>query len=122
MKRRSNMRLTRRDYLRMGLGSSAALACGNVIPGFLADSALAFAEKIRAGPGHILVVVELDGGNDGLNTIVPYGDDIYYRNRPRLQVPAKSVLKIDDHIGLHPRLRSFVELLDREQLGIIQSV
>jgi uncharacterized protein (DUF1501 family) len=87
------MRFTRRDWLRLGLGSPAVLACGNAVPGFLAHSAAAVATGDGASRGRILVIVELEGGNDGLNTVVPYREDVYYRNRPRLNVPAKSVLR-----------------------------
>ena len=62
------------------------------------------------------------GGNDGLNTVVPYRDDVYYRSRPRLAVPAKSVLKVDDHVGFNPRLRRFAGFLDDGQLAVVQGV
>jgi uncharacterized protein (DUF1501 family) len=115
------MGLTRRDWLRLGLGSPAVLACGNAVPGFLAHSAAAVADG-DAARGRILVVVELAGGNDGLNTVVPYRDDVYYRSRPRLNVPAKSVIKVDDHVGLNPRLRRFGGLLEDGRLAPIQGV
>jgi uncharacterized protein (DUF1501 family) len=116
------MHLSRRDCLRLGLKSSTVLACGSAVPGFLAHGAAALAGQSHAAPERILVVVALDGGNDGLNTVVPHGDDIYYRNRPRLNIPAKSVLRLDDRIGFHPRLRPFAELLEQGQLAVIQSV
>ena len=52
----------------------------------------------------ILVAVELSGGNDGLNTVVPYGDDAYYRQRPSLGIPATELHRLDDHFGLNPGL------------------
>jgi uncharacterized protein (DUF1501 family) len=116
------MRLTRRDWLRLGLGSPAVLACGSAVPGFLAHSAAAVTSGAGAARGHILVVVELDGGNDGLNTVIPYRDEIYYRNRPKLGVPAKSVLKIDDHVGLNPVMRPFAQLLNDGLLAVVQGV
>jgi uncharacterized protein (DUF1501 family) len=116
------MSLTRRNWLRLGLGSPAVLACGNVVPGFLAHSAAAVAAGDGAPRRHILVVVELEGGNDGLNTIVPYRDDVYYRSRPRLNIAAKSVLKLDDHVGLNPRLRRFADLLNAGRLAVVQGV
>ena len=51
-------------------------------------------------PNRILIVLELTGGNDGLNTVVPYADPAYYRARPTLGIPAARVLKLDDHFGL----------------------
>jgi uncharacterized protein (DUF1501 family) len=116
------MQLTRRDCLRVGLGSSAVLACGNVIPAFLACSAPALAIENAVRPDRVLVVVELDGGNDGLNTVVPFRDDAYYQRRPTVNVPATSVLKVDDQVGFHPQLRGFADLLERKQLAVVQSV
>ena len=116
------MRLTRRDWLRLGFGSPAVLACGGAVPEFLAHSAAGVAAGDGAARGHILVVVELEGGNDGLNTVIPFRDDIYYRSRPRLSVPAKSVLKIDDHVGLNPAMRPFAKLLNDGLLAVVQGV
>jgi uncharacterized protein (DUF1501 family) len=121
------MHPTRREMLRLGLGSSALLACGSTVPTFLARSAAVLADDTPAGAkakerGHILVVVQLDGGNDGLSTVIPYRDDEYRRRRPRLQVSAKEVLRIDDHVGLHPALDGFAKLLEQHRLAIVQSV
>ena len=72
------MHPTRREMLRLGLGTSALLACGPTVPMFLARSAGTLADERPAGAnGRALVVVQLDGGNDGLNTVVPYRDDAY---------------------------------------------
>jgi len=60
----------------------------------------------------VLIVVQLDGGNDGLNTVVPYADDAYGRARKKLKIPTKDLLKLDDHLGLHPSMRSAKELFD----------
>ncbi len=116
------MSLTRRDWLRLGFGSPAVLACSNAVPGFLAHSAAAVAASDGASRERILVVVELAGGNDGLNTVVPYRDDVYYRSRPRLSIPPKSLLKLDDHVGLNPRLRRFADLLNAGRLAVVQGV
>ncbi len=72
--------------------------------------------------GRILVVVQLDGGNDGLNTVVPYRDDEYRKRRPRLAIPAAEVKKVDDRIGLHPQLEGFSKLLEQHRLAIVQGV
>jgi uncharacterized protein (DUF1501 family) len=68
----------------------------------------------------ILVVLQLAGGNDGLNTVVPFGDDAYHRARPGLAI--RNPLKITDSLGLHPRLTGRRELYDEGHLGIIQGV
>jgi uncharacterized protein (DUF1501 family) len=115
------MQPSRRDFLRAGVGSSTLLACGLSVPTFLARTANALA----AGPvrdGRVLVVLQLDGGNDGLNTVVPYGDDNYRKHRPQLQVPKNEVRRIDDRMGLHPALTGLEQLLQKGQLAIVQSV
>jgi uncharacterized protein (DUF1501 family) len=112
---------TRREFVHLGLGSCALLACGASVPGFLARSALAASPSDRSA-GRVLVVLELNGGNDGLNTVVPYGDDAYRKHRPKLQLDAASLHKVDKHIGLHPALRGMAELLEQRKLAIVQSV
>ena len=72
--------------------------------------------------GAILVVLQLAGGNDGLNTVVPHADDAYYKARPVIGVKPQEVLIIDDLIGLHPRLTGLKGLYDDGHLGIIQGV
>jgi uncharacterized protein (DUF1501 family) len=114
---------TRRELFRLGLGGSTLLACGTTVPTFLARSALALAGGPRRdADGRILVVIQLDGGNDGLNTVVPHGDDIYHKNRPVLALKARDVKRIDDHVGLHPSLDAFSKLRDEGRLAIVQSV
>ncbi len=117
------MHPTRRAFLRLGLGSSALLACGTSVPGFLAASASALAAGSPEGSKeHVLVALELTGGNDGLNTVVPYRDDNYYKYRPKIHVPAHSVHRIDERMGLHPSLGGLAKLHQEGQLAIIQSV
>jgi uncharacterized protein (DUF1501 family) len=69
-----------------------------------------------------LVVVQLSGGNDGLNAIIPYGSGLYYQLRPQIAIAADQVLHLDDQVGLHPSLKSFKALYDQHQLAIIQGV
>jgi uncharacterized protein (DUF1501 family) len=116
------MNPTRRDILRWG--SSALLACGTSVPAFLARSAAALAaEPARATDGRVLVVLELSGGNDGLNTVIPYRDDDYKKHRPKLSLAAAQGLhKIDDRVALHPGLGGFAKLLQDQQLAVVQSV
>jgi uncharacterized protein (DUF1501 family) len=117
------MHSTRREMIKLGLGSSALLACGQAVPLFLARSAAAIADDGAAkSKGRILVVVQLDGGNDGLNTVVPYRDDEYRKRRPTIQIPAADARKIDDRVALHPSLDGFSKLLEQQRLAIVQSV
>jgi uncharacterized protein (DUF1501 family) len=69
-----------------------------------------------------LVVVQLSGGNDGLNAVVPYGNGLYYQLRPQIGIAADQVLHLDDQVGLHPNLKSFKALFDKHQLAIVQGV
>ena len=68
---------------------------------------------------HILVVVELTGANDGLNTLVPFGDDNYYRLRPNLGIPANKVRKIDDMYGFNPGMAGFERLFKEGQMAVV---
>ena len=70
----------------------------------------------------MLVVLELNGGNDGLNTVVPYADDAYGRHRQCLRIPTGSLHKLDDQVGLHPELFGLNELWKKGELAIVQSV
>ena len=91
------------------------------MPEFLANTALA-ADKDEKGKDTVLVVVELTGGNDGLNTVAPYGDDLYQKARPTLAFTKKEVLKLDDYYGLHPRMNEMKRLYDEKKLAVMQGV
>jgi uncharacterized protein (DUF1501 family) len=118
---------TRRLFIQRGL---ALLAIAPTIPTFLDQTVMALANPLdtlrTARPsgkdGKILVVVQLSGGNDGLNTVIPYADDAYYRVRPTLGVDPKTVLKIDNYIGLHPDLAPLKNLYDAGHMSILQGV
>jgi uncharacterized protein (DUF1501 family) len=113
------MNTTRRDLLKAGLGASSILTFGGTAPDFLLRAA---AQEGGATGGRILVVVQLSGGNDGLNTVVPFGDDGYRRARPKLAIAADAVLKINDALGFHPALRGFADLLEEGKLAVVQGV
>jgi len=70
----------------------------------------------------ILVVFEWFGGNDGLNTVVPYGDPMYYKHRPTIGIRETELLKIDAHVGWHKSMRGMKELYDEGKLAIVQGV
>ena len=70
----------------------------------------------------VLVILQLSGGNDGLNTVIPFRNDIYYRTRPRLGIEKTKILSLTDEAGLHPALTGLKELYDDGSLGILNSV
>jgi uncharacterized protein (DUF1501 family) len=109
---------TRRQFLTRALRGSSLVALGAVVPQFVARTARA------AAPGNdtVLVVVELTGGNDGLNTVIPYADDLYHKARPTLRQTKQTVIRLDDHVGLHPGLQGFRPLWDDGHLAVVQGV
>lgn len=111
---------TRRDFLTRTLGGTSLLAVGGIVPEFLARTARA-ADK-AGDKDTILVVVELTGGNDGLNTVAPFADDLYQKARPTIAFAKKDVLKLDDYCGLHPRLNELKRLYDEKKLAVVQGV
>jgi len=113
------MSTTRRQFLSTALGSSAVISLSSTAPGFLLEAA---AREGQSRGESILVVLQLSGGNDGLNTVVPFGDDAYYRNRPKLGIPADQLRKIDDKTGFHPAMEGFADLLEAGRLSIVQGV
>lgn len=69
-----------------------------------------------------LVLIELKGGNDGLNTVIPYTDKIYYSKRPTISIASKDIIKLNSEIGLHPSLNYLSELFTNNEMSIIQNV
>jgi uncharacterized protein (DUF1501 family) len=110
--------LSRRQFLTRSLQGASLLSLGTVVPGFVANTARA----AEAGKDTVLVVIEMNGGNDGLNTVIPYADDLYYKARPSLAFKKDQVVRVDDHVGLHPAMRSFDQLLQKGALAIVQGV
>ena len=111
---------SRRDFLSRTLGGTSLLAVGGAVPEFLARSSAAF--PAARDKDTILVVVELAGGNDGLNTVAPFADDLYHKARPTLAFRKQDVLRLDDHVGLHPRMNDLKQLFDKKQLAVVQGV
>jgi uncharacterized protein (DUF1501 family) len=109
--------LTRRAFL-AGAGG-AILSLGLPVP-HLWRRVAAAAEPKTDLP--VLVVLELTGGNDGLNTVVPFRDDTYQKSRPTLRVEADKVLKLNDDVGLHPALKDLHKLWDAGLVKVVQNV
>src|SRR6516162_9168815 len=103
---------TRRQFLTRTLQGSSLVALGTVVPSFVARTALA----APRGKDNILVVLEMTGGNDGLNMVIPYADDLYHKARPTLRQTKDVVVRLDDKVGLNPSMRSLDRLIQQSQL------
>ena len=96
------MLIKRKEFLQIGSLATASM----MLPKFLK----AFESPLVNGvpPGNkVVVVIQLSGGNDGLNTVIPVRNDIYYRERPRLGIAKDAAVKLNDETGLHPALTAF---------------
>ncbi|MBL8815877.1 MAG: DUF1501 domain-containing protein [Planctomyces sp.] len=108
--------MNRRGFLaRAGL-SSAVVTLSHMTPSFLQAAA---AERRSE---RILVVLEMAGGNDGLNTVIPWKHDVYRSSRPKLAIPDSKVLPVDRELGFHPALQGFADLLEAGKLAVVQGV
>ncbi len=115
------MSLTRRDWLKSMFGTPALLALSPAAPLVLARAAAA-AEASGQRDGNVLVVLQLSGGNDGLNSVVPYADDAYGRHRSTLRLAERELHKIDDLLGFHPELAAVSQLYREGLAAVIQGV
>jgi uncharacterized protein (DUF1501 family) len=106
---------TRRDFLK----TSGLVAFGATVPTFLGRAVLA-AEAGKKDT--VLVVVQLTGGNDGLNTVIPFADAEYAKLRPTLKIPKDQVKKLNDSLGLHPALEGMAKLYEDGAMAVVQGV
>src|SRR5882672_11832887 len=113
--------VTRRDMIRMGAGGLGFGLFGGLgpVPRVFGEASQ---QATARDSGRILVVFEWFGGNDGLNTIVPYGDAMYYKHRPTIGIKEKDVLKIDAHFGWQKSMRGMKNLYDECKVAIVQGV
>lgn len=117
------MHPNRRDFLKTSLATGSLISWGMTVPAFLSRTAAASPMADQPGAKDtILVVVQLTGGNDGMNTVVPYADPEYAKLRPTLKVTKDQVRKVDDAIGLHPSMDGLAGLLEDQSLCIVQGV
>ncbi|MGB1217425.1 MAG: DUF1501 domain-containing protein [Saprospiraceae bacterium] len=108
--------MKRRDFIKnAGLASTALM-----IPSFLRSSS--FSNLLSSRSGKTLVVIQLSGGNDGLNTIIPFEDDLYYNARPSLGIPKNEVVKLTDFQGFNPALSALRNIYDNGEISIVNSV
>ncbi len=115
------MSSSRRDFLKSVVGASTVVSLAPTVPAFLNRTALA-ARSTRDTADTVLIVVQLSGGNDGLNTVVPYADDAYGRSRRTLRLTGSQVHKIDSLLGFHPQMQGFARLFQEGQLSVVQGV
>ncbi len=113
----------RRRFLKDTLACSTGLAIGGGAPApWLHALARQASAHDASAANRILLVIQLSGGNDGLNTVIPYSHDAYRAARPKLALPANEILKIDEEIGLHPTLGGVQRLLEKGRMAIVQGV
>ena len=117
------MSLTRRKFLTASATSAAVVVAGTTqqVPSLLLEAAAAPSTGGKRSE-NVLVVIQLSGGNDGLNTVVPYGDDAYARNRFQTRISVAEALKIDDYLGIHPSMPGIHRLYQEGRLSIVQGV
>jgi uncharacterized protein (DUF1501 family) len=106
---------SRRDFLKR----ASLVALAPMVPAFLARTARAAAPDRDA---RVLVLIQLDGGNDGINTVVPFADEGYAKCRRALRLPREQLVKVNDSVGLHPAMTDAGQLLESQRLTIVQAV
>jgi uncharacterized protein (DUF1501 family) len=114
------MPISRRDFL---IRSSGFVTVSAMVPRWAVKDARLFEESVAADfPNRTLVVIELAGGNDDLNTVIPYTDNLYLQLRSRIGVPASTVLPLDDRLGLNPVMTGLKSLWDANRVAVVENV
>ena len=109
------MLIKRKQFIQVGSLATASL----LLPGFLK----ALEKPAMVPPGNkAVVIIQLSGGNDGLNTVIPVKNDIYYKSRPRLAIKAGAALQLTSEASLHPALSSMKQLYDAGNLAVLNNV
>jgi uncharacterized protein (DUF1501 family) len=117
------MTTNRRVFLRNTLATGGLVGWGLNVPSFLAKTALAAQTSDQPGAKDtILIVIEMTGGNDGLNMVVPFKDAEYAKLRPTLKLAEAQVKKVNDSIALHPQMTGLADLLQDHALCVAQGV
>lgn len=108
---------TRRRFLK---NSALASFGGLLVPNFI--NAIDLNENKNSNHGKAIVVVQFSGGNDGLNTIVPFKNDLYYKARPSIAITEDDVLELKDDVGMHPKLKAVRDLYEEGHVSVVNSV
>jgi uncharacterized protein (DUF1501 family) len=106
------MNQNRRSFLSVNFKSATGLAIGANCPGIWMQAIADEAARNSLDSEKILVVIQLSGGNDGLNTIVPYRDEDYRKARPTLGIATSDVLRLNDDVGVHPAMKDIMSVID----------
>jgi uncharacterized protein (DUF1501 family) len=113
--------MKRRDFLSMTCAAGASLWLPRAFAA-QATPGIADAAGRARGYDNLLILVELKGGNDGLNTVIPYADPTYYALRKNIGVKREQVIQLDEHTALHPALQPLMPIWQSQQLAIVQGV
>jgi len=111
----SYMLLKRKEFIQVGSLATASLMLPKFLKAFEGHNMVPLGNKV-------VVILQLSGGNDGLNTVIPVRNDLYYKARPKLGIAKTKALSLTDEVGLHPALTGFKELFDDGSLAIMNSV
>src|SRR4249920_3275043 len=114
------MPISRRDFL---LRTAGFVSVSAMVPRWAVAGAKAFEESVgAAATNRTLVVLEMMGGNDGLNTVIPYTDPVYPQVRSRIGIPQASVIPLDGKLGLNPVMTGIKSLWDKSRVAVIENV
>src|SRR5438309_4855273 len=120
------MKISRRAMIKDGL---LVVSAGMVMPAIFSRGiasaraqALEGSHIAQTANGRTLIVVQMAGGNDGLNTVIPFSDSLYHQVRPTLAIPDAQVLPLDTRLGLHPNLAPLKQLWDEGHLAIVEGI
>ena len=114
------MTTSRRDFLLSGLGVMGAALYGPELLGLLARQAIAAPRTV--GGSKVLIIIQMSGGNDGLNTVIPFADPAYLKIRPTIGIKPDVVLKLDDKVALNNNMTPFQDLFKAGKLAVVQGV
>jgi uncharacterized protein (DUF1501 family) len=109
------MLIKRKEFIQIGSLATASLMMPKFLKAFEGPNRVPLGNKV-------IVILQLSGGNDGLNTVIPVRNDLYYKSRPRLGITRDKALSLTDEVGLHPALTAFKEFYDDGSLGILNNV
>jgi len=109
------MYFKRKEFIQIGSLATASMLLPKFLKAFEGQTLVPIGNKV-------VVILQLSGGNDGLNTVIPVRNDLYYKGRPRLAITREKALSLTDEAGLHPALTAFKELYDDGSLAILNNV